>query len=119
MYAHVNIWQLNEPGRSTDDTAAREIGTQLSKQPGFDTYTVVRTAEREVVVVTVFDTRDELDSAMHYVNERSTREGHRSTPSAAGIVARNSGYMRRISRLARTAQTRAFKQTERAGKVGL
>ena len=34
MYAHVNIWQLNEPGRSTDDTAAREIGTQLSQQPG-------------------------------------------------------------------------------------
>ena len=44
MYAHVNIWQLNEPGSSTDDTAAREIGTQVSQQPGFDSYTVVRTA---------------------------------------------------------------------------
>ena len=44
IYAHVNIWQLNEPGSSTDDTAAREIGTQVSQQPGFDSYTVVRTA---------------------------------------------------------------------------
>jgi len=74
MYAHVNIWQLNEPGSSTDDSAAREIGTQLSQQPGFASYTVIRTAEREVVVVTIFETRDDLESATHavadFVHER-------------------------------------------------
>jgi len=69
MYADVNIWHLNEPGSSTDDTAAREIGTQLSQLPGFNSYTVVRTAEREVVVMTVFETSDELEAAMHAVAE--------------------------------------------------
>jgi heme-degrading monooxygenase HmoA len=65
IYAHINIWPLNERGGSTDDTAAREIGTQLSQQPGFQSYTVVRTAEDEVVVMTVFDTREQLESAVH------------------------------------------------------
>ena len=69
MYAHVNIWRLNERGSSTDDTAAREIGTQLSQQAGFQSYTVVRTGEHEVVVMTVFETRDELESAMHAIAE--------------------------------------------------
>ena len=64
MYAHINIWRLNEQGSSTDDTAAREIGGQLSKHPGFHSYTVVRTADDEVVVVTIFDTRDELESGV-------------------------------------------------------
>jgi len=67
MHAHINVWRLNERGGSTDDTAAREIGTQLSRQPGFQSYTVVRTAEREVVVITVFETREELEAAVHAV----------------------------------------------------
>jgi len=67
MFAHVNIWQLNEQGHSTDDTAAREIGTQLSQQEGFRSYTVIRTGEGEVVAITLFDTRDHLEAGMHSV----------------------------------------------------
>jgi heme-degrading monooxygenase HmoA len=63
MYAHVNIWRLNEQGGTTDDTAAREIGAALSKQPGFRSYTLVRTGEREVVAIILFDTADHLDAA--------------------------------------------------------
>src|SRR5947208_16425289 len=88
MSAHVNIWQLNEPGSSTDDTAAREIGAQLSQQPGFDSYTVVRTAEREVVVVTVFEAHDQLESAMHTVADFARQ---RLAPLQAGEPQRRSG----------------------------
>ena len=63
MYAHVNIWNLNEQGSTTDDTAAREIGTELSKQTGFQSYTAVRTGPTEVVVITIFDTADHLTYA--------------------------------------------------------
>jgi hypothetical protein len=74
MYAHVNIWRLAEAGASTDDTASREIGTELSKQPGFRSYTLVRSGQREVVAVTVFDDRDQLERAMtavaDFVRER-------------------------------------------------
>lgn len=69
MYAHVNIWRLNERGSSTDDTAAREIGLQLSQLAGFESYTVVSTGDREVVVVTVFRTRDELEAGVRAVAE--------------------------------------------------
>jgi heme-degrading monooxygenase HmoA len=64
MFAHVNIWHLSEQGSSTDDTVAREIGTQLSQQVGFRSYTVVRTGEREVVAITLFDTKDHLELAV-------------------------------------------------------
>lgn len=74
MFAHVNIWRLNEAGSSTNDTAAREIGGQLARQEGFRSYTVVRTGEREVVAVTVFDTEDHLQLALRalagFVHER-------------------------------------------------
>ena len=74
MFAHVNLWRLTEQGSSTDDTAAREIGTQLAQQDGFRSYTVVRPGEREVVVITLFDTRDHLEQAVHaaagFVRER-------------------------------------------------
>ncbi len=63
MFAHVNIWRLNEAGASTDDTAAWEIGTRLSQEGGFHSYALIRTGEREVVAVTVFDTQHYLDSA--------------------------------------------------------
>ncbi len=63
MFAHVNIWRLSEAGASTDDTAAREIGTRLSQENGFRFYTLIRTGEREVVAVTVFDTEDHLNFA--------------------------------------------------------
>ena len=74
MFAHVNIWRLNEAGSSTDDTAAREIGSRLAQQEGFRSYTVVRTGNQEVVAVTVFDTEDHLQLATRelaeFVHER-------------------------------------------------
>jgi len=88
MYAHVNIWQLNEQGSSTDDTAAREIGTELSRQPGFDSYTVIRSDEREIVVMTLFETRDELESAMHALADFARQ---RLAPLQAGEPQRRRG----------------------------
>lgn len=64
MFAHVNIWRLNAAGTSTDDTVAREVGTQLSQQEGFYSYTLVRSGEREVVAISLFDTEDHLEMGM-------------------------------------------------------
>ena len=67
MYAHVNVWTMNDAGASWDDSAAREIGAALSAQPGFRAYTVVRTGEWQVIAVTVFDTQAALDAGMEAV----------------------------------------------------
>jgi heme-degrading monooxygenase HmoA len=88
MYAHINVWRLNELGGSTDDTAAREIGTQLSQQAGFESYTVVRTADDEVVVMTVFDTRDALEAGLDAVAEFARQ---RLAPLQAGAPERRAG----------------------------
>ena len=64
MYAHVNVWRLNDEGAAWDDTAAREIGERISREPGFRAYTCVRTGEWEVVVLTVFDSEAELLAAV-------------------------------------------------------
>ena len=50
MHAHVNIWRLNEAGASADDAIARAVAGRLAAQPGFRSYTLVRTGEREVVL---------------------------------------------------------------------
>ena len=88
MYAHINIWRMNEQGGSTDDTTAVEIGTQLSKQPGFNTYTVVRTGEREVVAITVFDTEVHLEEATHAIADFVRARVH---PLAQGEPERRRG----------------------------
>ena len=67
MYAHVNIWRLNDAGASSDDTVAREVAGRLRAQPGFRAYTLVRTGEQEVVAVTVFDSEDRLEAALRTV----------------------------------------------------
>lgn len=67
MYAHVNIWHLTPEGASSDATAARDIAARLRTQPGFRTYTLIRTGPQEVVAVTVFDSREQMDSAVHEV----------------------------------------------------
>jgi hypothetical protein len=66
-YAHVNVWRLNDEGASWEDTTAREVAAALRRQPGFRAYTVVRTAEWEVVVVTVFESQAQLDAAMEAI----------------------------------------------------
>ena len=74
MYAHVNIWRLSEAGASDDDTAARELTDRLRQQPGFRAYTLVRSGEREVVALIMFDTEEQLEraleSAADFVRER-------------------------------------------------
>lgn len=67
MYAHVNIWRLSETGATADDSAARELTAHLRQQPGFQSYTLVRPNEREVVAVTVFDSETQLERALESV----------------------------------------------------
>ncbi len=64
MYAHVNIWHLNADGATSNDAASREVAARLERAPGFQSYTLVRTGDREVVAVTVFDTQRELEAAV-------------------------------------------------------
>jgi hypothetical protein len=64
MYAHVNIRRLSTAGLSADDTAARELAARLGEQPGFRSYTLIRTGEREVVAVTMFESEGQLEAAL-------------------------------------------------------
>ena len=74
MYAHVNVWQLSATGATSENAVASKIAEQLQRAPGFRSYTVVRTAEREVVVVTVFDSRHQLEAALGLVSEIVSRD---------------------------------------------
>jgi hypothetical protein len=64
MYAHVNVWMMNDVGAVWDDSAARDIAAALREQPGFRAYTLVRSGEWQVIAVTVFETQEALDAAM-------------------------------------------------------
>src|SRR4051812_13459916 len=74
MYAHVNIWTLSASGATSGNTAAAKIAGHLERAPGFRSYTIVRTGEREVVVVTVFDSQHQLEAALGLVSENVNRE---------------------------------------------
>jgi quinol monooxygenase YgiN len=67
MYAHVNIWMMNDLGATRDDTAARAIAAALREQPGFRSYTLVRSGEWQVIAVTVFESEAALTAAMEVV----------------------------------------------------
>ena len=88
MYAHVNVWRLTDEGAAWKDDVAHAIGAALQVQPGFRSYTLVRTAEWEVVVITVFASQPELDAALAAVAPL-VRE--RITPLAEGVVERREG----------------------------
>jgi heme-degrading monooxygenase HmoA len=88
MHAHVNIWRLNDAGASTDDSVAREVAAALSRQPGFRSYTLVRTGEREVVAMTLFDSEGHLEAAVKAVADL-VRVG--VEPLAAGPPERRRG----------------------------
>lgn len=64
MYAHVNIWRMNDAGSSPDLAMAHDVSNYMRDQPGFRSYTMVRGNPRELVVITVFDTRDQLEQAV-------------------------------------------------------
>jgi hypothetical protein len=88
MYAHVNVWRLSDEGAAWKDDVARAIGAALEVQPGFCSYTLVRTGEWEVVAITVFDSRPELDAAVSAV---SALVRERVTPLAEGVLERRQG----------------------------
>ena len=67
MFAHVNVWRLTDRGAEWKDDAGRVIGAALREQPGFRSYTLVRTGEWELVVITVFETQAQLDGAVDAV----------------------------------------------------
>jgi hypothetical protein len=76
MHAHVNIWKLNDAGTSSSDGISREIGESFSEQPGFHSYTLIRTGEREVVAVTMFETSAQLHDALQYLNSKVLENMH-------------------------------------------
>jgi heme-degrading monooxygenase HmoA len=88
MYAHVNTWHLTPAGATSDDSAAREIASRLRQQPGFRSYTLIRTGEREVVAVTLFDSERQLEEAVHALADL-VRE--RVDPLAEGKPERRKG----------------------------
>lgn len=61
-HAHINIW--HDAGASWEDTTAREIGERLRRQPGRRFCALVRTAEREVVAIAIFDSEADLERAV-------------------------------------------------------
>ncbi len=76
MHAHINIWKMNEAGESSSDSIARDVAERLRTQPGFHAYTVVRTSDREVVAITLFETSAQLHSAIEAVSDRSRSNIH-------------------------------------------
>jgi hypothetical protein len=88
VYAHVNIWRLSPAGASSDDAAARELAARLREQSGFRAYTVIRTGEREVVAVTVFDSEEQLQRAVGAVADLVRQ---RIDPLAEGAPERRRG----------------------------
>ena len=88
MYAHVNVWRLNDEGAAWKDDAARAVGARLREQPGFRSYTVIRTGEWELVVITVFDSEAELEAAIAAAGPL-VRE--RVRPLTEGVADRRAG----------------------------
>ena len=67
VHAHVNIWMMNDRGATWDDTSARAVAAALRDQPGFRSYTLVRSGEWQVIAVTVFESEAALNAAMEAV----------------------------------------------------
>jgi hypothetical protein len=88
MYAHVNVWRLTDRGAAWNDDAVRTVAAALQVQPGFRTYTLVRSGEWEVVAITVFDSKADLDAALATIAPL-VREA--VTPLAEGVLERRAG----------------------------
>lgn len=80
MHAHIGIWTLNDAGASSSDAMAREIGELLQRQGGFHSYSLVRTAEHEVVAITMFETPAQLHDALEAI-DRPIRQNLRNLSS--------------------------------------
>ena len=68
MYAHINTWKLSQDGTPADNTSAVGVAARLREQPGFVSYDLVRTGDREVTAITLFRSRDQLEAAMKTVS---------------------------------------------------
>jgi len=88
MYAHVNVWRLTDQGARWKDDAGGAIGAALQVQPGCRAYTLVRTGEWEVVVVTVFASQPELDAALAAI---SPLVNEQIAPLAEDVLERRQG----------------------------
>jgi hypothetical protein len=69
MIAHVNIWTMNENGATSNNQSAVEVGERLRQQPGFVSYTLVRTGEREFIAITVFESEPQMRAAHEAVGD--------------------------------------------------
>lgn len=76
MHAHINIWQMSDAGQSSSDNVAREVAERLRTQPGFHSYTLVRTGDREFVAITLFETNAQLHSALEAVSGQTEGNIH-------------------------------------------
>lgn len=72
MHAHVNIWKLNDAGSSSSDHTAREVADQMKQQPGFHSYSLIRTGEHELVVVTMFESAAQLHAAQAAIDGQTS-----------------------------------------------
>lgn len=88
MYAHVNIWPMNQAGATSEDASAREVAGRLRQKPGFLSYTLIRTGQQEVVAVTVFQSERQLEDALKSVADVVRQ---RVDPLAAGEPIRREG----------------------------
>ena len=88
MYAHVNVWRLTDQGAAWKDDAARLVAAALRAQPGFRSYTLVRSGEWEVVAITVFESKGELDAALATIAPLVCTT---LAPLAEGVLERRSG----------------------------
>ena len=62
MDAHVKLWNVNSPSAAYDDVAVRDLAARLRQQPGFRSFTVLHTDQRELAAVAVFETAEQLAS---------------------------------------------------------
>ena len=60
MDAHVKLWNVNSPSASYDDAAVSDLAARLRQQPGFRSFTVLHTDQRELAAVAVFETPEQL-----------------------------------------------------------
>ena len=69
MYAQISVWQLSEAGESPSNAAAREVAEALRAEPGFRSYTLVRTGAHEVTSVLLFEEVEQLDAALAKIRD--------------------------------------------------
>jgi hypothetical protein len=86
MDAHVRIWDVNSPGVSYDDAAARELAACLRQQPGFRSFTVLHTDQRELAAVAVFETAEQLARVAALLDQLVAPSAARSPERRRGDV---------------------------------